>query len=393
MEQDLSQLLATLPQYERAVHAMNEIILANLVLLSEIPAPTFEEAERRQFVLDRFSEFELDNVSTDQIGNALGIIKGSGGERSILVVAHLDTPFDRSIDHTVSVSPNTIAGAGVGDDSVGLAALVSLPLLLRQLGLTLKSDLILMASVRSLGRGDIEGLRFFLDNRSMAISSGVCVEGVQLGRLSYASIGMLRGEIQYRIPAEYDWTRFGAGGAIVNITDVINRILELPLPRRPRTSIVFNRIEAGGPFNTTPSEVTLQFEVRSESEAIVRRIERDLANITAETASQTGADVELSVLSRRRPGGLPFADPLAALAREIMTTLGVQPRITPSTSELSAFIDQHIPAVTIGLTVGEHYNEEHERLEIEPIGKGLAQLVGLLVAMDGGLTDEPERVA
>ena len=393
MEQDLSQLLATLPQYERAVHAMNEIILANLVLLSEIPAPTFEEAERRQFVLDRFSEFELDNVSTDQIGNALGIIEGSGGERSILVVAHLDTPFDRSIDHTVSLSPNTIAGAGVGDDSVGLAALVSLPLLLRQLGLTLKSDLILMASVRSLGRGDIEGLRFFLDNRSMAISSGVCVEGVQLGRLSYASIGMLRGEIQYRIPAEYDWTRFGAGGAIVNITDVINRILELPLPRRPRTSIVFNRIEAGGPFNTTPSEVTLQFEVRSESEAIVRRIERDLANITAETASQTGADVELSVLSRRRPGGLPFADPLAALAREIMTTLGVQPRITPSTSELSAFIDQHIPAVTIGLTVGEHYNEEHERLEIEPIGKGLAQLVGLLVAMDGGLTDEPERVA
>ena len=71
----------------------------------------------------------------------------------------------------------------------------------------------------------------------------------------------------------------------------------------------------------------------------------------------------------------------------------MNPRISPSTSELSAFIDQKIPAVTIGLTQGEHHNEVNERLDIEPVYLGIAQLVGLLVAIDEGYADGSERLA
>ena len=48
-----------------------------------------------------------------------------------------------------------------------------------------------MGSARSLGRGDLEGLRFFLDNFKKPITAGVCIEGVKLGRLSYSSIGIV----------------------------------------------------------------------------------------------------------------------------------------------------------------------------------------------------------
>ena len=156
---------------------------------------------------------------------------------------------------------------------------------------------------------------------------------------------------------------------------------------------MLNSVEAGASFNTIPRQATLQFEIRSESGEIVQRLTDQISDIAAETSSQTGAEVEFNVLARRQPGGIGFSHPMAAHARSIIKSLGVNPRISPSTSELSAFIDHKIPAVTIGLTQGEHHNEENERLEIEPIYLGLAQLIGLLVAIDGGYTDGSERLA
>lgn len=390
MDQEFTTLLERLPEFQEGAREIREILLTNLVMVSEIPAPTFGEGRRVEFLLERFNEYQLQNCSTDEADNALGILPGRSGARSILVVAHMDTPFAETVDHTVSVEPAAVSGAGIGDNSLGLAALVSLPMLLARLDIQLESDIILMGSSRSLGRGDIEGIRFFMNHRKVPVSTGICVEGVKLGRLSHHSIGMLRGEIEYRVPEEYDWTRFGAGGAIVNMTDVINRILEIPLPRRPRSSIVFNRVEAGASFNAIPRRALLQFEVRSEEEEIVKRVGDEIADIVAETSSQTGAEVDFRILARRRPGGIPFAHPLAASARGILRSLGINPRISPSTSELSAFIDRKIPAVTIGLTEGEYHDEATERLEIEPLFLGLAQLVALLIAIDGGMADEPQ---
>lgn len=389
MDPEFTTLLDRLPDFQAAARELSEILLTNTVMISEIPAPTFSEQRRVELMLDRFNEYDLLNCSTDEAGNALGILPGRTGENTILVVAHMDTAFAETVDHTVSIEPGYITGAGIGDDSLGLAALVTLPALLEKLGIELNSNIVLMGSARSLGRGDIEGIRFFLGNKNIPVSAGICVEGVKLGRLSYSSIGMLRGEIQYRVPEEYDWTRFGAGGAIVNINDVINRILEIPLPRRPRTSIVLNSVEAGASFNTIPRHATLQFEIRSESGELVQQLGDQIGDIALETRSHTGADVDFNVLARREPGGIGFAHPLTVHARSIIKALGVNPRISPSTSELSAFIDKGIPAVTIGLTQGERHSEELERLEIEPVYLGLAQLVGLLLAIDGGYPDGP----
>lgn len=388
MSTGIEPLLSEIARYDEQVRGLLEVILTDLVMIAEIPAPTFFEANRASFLLERFNEYQLQNVSTDETGNALGILPGSEGSRNILVVAHMDTVFPDTVDHTVTIQPDYVAGVGVGDDSLGLAVVGTLPVILERLNIRLESNLILMGSARSLGKGNIEGIRFFLNNKEIQVDAGLCVEGVKLGRLSYSSIGMFRGEIVYRVPEEYDWTRFGAAGAIVNINEVINHILEIPIPRRPRTTIVLNSIEGGASFNTAPTQAVLQFEVRSESGDMVRRLEGEIGNIAAEVSSRTGADVEFAIFARREPGGLSFGHPLAAHARSILDSLGVAPRISPSTSELSAFIDKRIPAVTVGLTEGESLNEEDERIDIGRLSKGVAQLLGLIVAIDRGQCDE-----
>ena len=71
----------------------------------------------------------------------------------------------------------------------------------------------------------------------------------------------------------------------------------------------------------------------------------------------------------------------------IIGGLQIEPRLAPSTSELSAFISRNIPAVTIGISTIENLNKLNETVHIAPIPTGIAQLIGLLLAVDGGFCD------
>ncbi len=385
----MEEILDLLPYLREASQAAREILLANLVMIAEIPAPTFHEERRVEFLQSRFTDSGLQNVSTDEMGNALGILRGTDENRNILAVAHIDTVFPASVDHTIALHPDFVVGPGVGDNALGLAVVATLPTLLDLLDLQLSSNVILMGSSRSLGRGDLEGLRFFLANAELPIAAGISIEGFSLGRLSHHSIGMLRGEIHCQVPEEYDWTRFGAVGAIVTMNEVINRLLEIPLPRRPRTAIVLGSIEGGqAQHNSIAVQSLLRFEIRTESHEVSREVQQRMEDICSEVSSQTGAEVTLDIFARRDPGGIPFSHPLAGCARRIMRALAIPPRQSPSTSELSAFIDRKVPAITIGITNGEHQNQPNELVLIEPIFTGLAQLLGILLATDRGLCDE-----
>ncbi|MEX0721832.1 MAG: M20/M25/M40 family metallo-hydrolase [Balneolaceae bacterium] len=383
----MTNLNINLPELAENLKTYREVLLANLVMAGEIPAPTFEENRRIEFLLNRFNEAGLTDSSIDDSGNGIGIISGSEGEKSILLNAHADTVFSAKTDHTMQISEKTITGAGVADNSLGLAVLATIPYMLEGLDIELKSDLILLGGVKSLGRGDLEGIRFFLDNNSFNITQAICIEGVKLGRLSYSSIGMLRGEIACRVPGSYDWSRFGDASAILTLNEVINKINDIRLPNRPRTSIVMGSIIGGSSFNTIARDATLGFEVRSESQKVVEDVGKTIGDIVWEVSSKTGDEVELDVIAKRRPGGIPFAHPLNQSARSIMESLNIEPRLAPSTSELAALIDKEIPALTLGITNGGHLHKSNETIEIEPIYKGLAQLIGTLIAIDGGYID------
>ena len=388
METEFNEVMADLSAFENIYSEVRDTLLANLVMISEIPAPTFQEKERVSFMLDRFTELNLINTSTDEYGNALGILSGTSGSRNILLVSHLDTFFDQKTDHSVSIGPKTVTGPAVGHNAVGLAALTVLPMCLEKMNIKLRSNLILMGSSQSLGRGSIGGLRFFLTNAKIPITAGICVEGVKLGKISHRSIGMMRCEMVYSTPENYDWKRFGAIGAIGTLSEIVTRIREIPIPNKPSTSITFGSIESGTAYNVIATEGILKFEIRSETEEMVNKLKTDIESIVAEIASIYGIDVKLNVVGQRKPGGIPFIHPLTLCARKLLEHYDIDYWVQPSTSELSAFIDNNIPAITTGITTGVRKDKSTEEIAIEPIFKGLSALIGLVLSIDRGICDE-----
>ena len=381
---NLKELKKYLPNLEENLKNYKEVLLANLVMVGEIPSPTFSEEEKVKFLLQRFDEAGLTDTSIDDCGNGIGVLGGKKGDESILLNAHVDTIFSSKVDHTMQLYSDTISGPGVADNSLGVAVMATLPYIFNDLELSFKKNLIFLGGVKSLGRGNLEGIRFFLENSPFSISEAICIEGVQLGRLSDSSIGMLRGEITCSVPDSYDYSRFGDASAILTLNEVINKINDMRLPRRPRTSIIMGSVKGGTSFNTIAKDATLGFEVRSESQEVVEEAGETINDIVMEVSSKTGDQIELDIFAKRSPGGIGYSHPLSKCARTVMKSLNVEPRLAPSLSELSALIAHEIPALTLGITRGEETFRKNETIEIEPIFKGMAQLIGTLIAVDGG---------
>jgi acetylornithine deacetylase/succinyl-diaminopimelate desuccinylase-like protein len=378
----LDTVLATVRKLPGALEEFREMLLANLVMLGEIPAPTFGEEKRLEFLKQRFTECGLQNVSSDEAGNALGIYPGSPGKKSILVTAHADTPFPDTLNHTLALDMNRVVGPGVGNNSVGLAVLATLPTLMERLDIRLKADIVLMGATRALGRGNLGGLRFFLAHNQLPLVAGIDVESTRLGRLHYTSPASLGGEITCRVGEREDFT-----GAVEVLLDVIGRLRAIELPQETQTRLILGEVEAGTSFKSPARCAALRFQVRSTSDQSVHTVAEQIDTLADEVAEDTGASVEFEVIARAQAGGLEPGHPLVLEARRTMTALGIQPQEGCCSSAVSSFTEQGVPALCIGITSGRNANQRDEEVDTAPIMRGVAQLIGILMAMDGGCCD------
>jgi len=373
--------------FPEALLPMRERLLANLVMIAQIPAPGGEEAQRVRFLLDRFSEAGLGDAAADEVGNAVGCLVGKEGSRNILLVSHLDTIFPASLDHNVTVEADRVIGPGVGDNALGAAIVSMMPDILEHLKIELDSNLVLLGSTRSLGRGNHAGVRFFLDHTLTNIDFGICVEGMQLGRLNYFSIGTARGDVTCDVRSEPSRS-YGTESALVVLNHIINRILGIAIPNRPYTVIRMGTMRAGVAYDVEPDHAELGMEIVSHSDEMIDQIQRQIDDIVSEMSARHAVNAHVDMFFKTQAGGISFSHPLVKGVLETMHALGIEPDQGHSPSELSELIARGIPAVTLGISRGvKSRKKQPDYVLIDPILTGVAQLVGLILAIDEGACD------
>jgi hypothetical protein len=195
-----------LPDFVDQIKSLKETIISNIVLIGQVPSPTFKEKYRAKVFMERLSEFQVDECTTDGYRNPIGVIRGTSESKPpIFVVAQLDTVFKKDVDHYYSIGGNTITGAGIIDNSVGVGVLVSLPEIFRKLDLSFESDVVLAGVIQSLGKGNLRGIRHLLKTWSTPIRGAICVQSAELGRLNYYTDGMIRCEVECNISTTNGW--------------------------------------------------------------------------------------------------------------------------------------------------------------------------------------------
>ena len=89
----MNDFLKKLPGLVEEIKSLKDIIITNIVLIGQTPAPTFKEKRRAKVFMERLADFQVDECTTDGYRNPIGIIRGksSGTKPPIFVLAHLDT--------------------------------------------------------------------------------------------------------------------------------------------------------------------------------------------------------------------------------------------------------------------------------------------------------------
>ena len=115
--------------------------------------------------------------------------------------------------------------------------------------------------------------------------------------------------------------------------------------------------------------------------------QHDIQDIIDGIRHESQVDLALKTISNLNANRLPYNHPLVKCSADVLKSLGLEPVSEPTESALSIFLSHKIPAVTIGLTNGYNYYEEDATMEIEPMFKGIAQIIGIITAIDNGVCD------
>jgi acetylornithine deacetylase/succinyl-diaminopimelate desuccinylase-like protein len=390
MEDYLTQLNA----YMDKIKAVKEIILTNIVLMGQTPCTPERDSRsgkspRARVFFERLNDGHADECSVDSFGNPYAIVKGSSGAKPpIMLVAHMDTTYQNSGELLYSVTERSVEGPGLLDNSLGVGVLMSIPQLVKTLELSFQSDIYLIGLPESLYHGNLKSIRRVLKSWHRPVRAALCIEGGERGRLNYFSNSTIRAEVGCDVPKEIGLADKNGINAIVIVNEVINRILEIRLPQRPRTNIVLGRINSGTRYGKAPLYAQLGFEVHSQSDNIVEEVIDTVDEICGSVSHQTGVKIDLARLSTVKSARLTYHHPLVQCAMRVMDTLDIEPRFEPSQSELSVFLSHKIPAITLGIAHGENYQKEEERADIDSMFKGIAQVIGMLAAIDQGVCDD-----
>ncbi|UCD79289.1 MAG: hypothetical protein JSW26_28470 [Desulfobacterales bacterium] len=381
--------LQNLPNLVDEIRAARDIIITNIVLIGQIPAPTFKEKRRSTAFMERLAEFGVDEVTTDGYRNPIGIIRGTASDKPpIFVVAHLDTIFEKDVVHNYTIKKNAITGPGILDNSLGVGVLISLPILFKQLNIRFESDIVLAGTIQSIGKGNLRGVRHLLKTWPTPIRGAICLEGFDLGRLNYFSDGMIRGEIQCSISEDkgllYQQSK---PNAILILNEVINEIMNLRLSQRPRSRIVIGKIVGGANHGKVAPDATLGFEIRSDSYKMVKSIYGQIKDIVDGIRHENEVELNIKTISNLKAARLKFNHPLVKSAAAVLEALDIKPISKSTESALSIFLSRKIPALTLGITYGENYYTEKATMEIDPMFKGIAQVIGVIKAIDIGVCD------
>ncbi len=350
------------------------------IAIQQIPAPTFAEKRRAEFVAEAFRSLGLLQVEMDDFCNVYGLLPGrQRGAPAVLVAAHTDTVFPEATDLSVRREGGLIYGPGLGDNSIGVAGELALISALRQASITPGCDLWFVATSREEGLGDLGGMRAAFARLKPRIGSVINIEGLAFGHIYHAGIAVRRLKISVRTPGGHSWLHFGRPSAIHILMQLGARITNRQPPVTPRTTYNIGLIEGGQSINSIATEAALWLDLRSENSKTLAAFEHEVrAEIDALRSPDVSFDVE--VVGDRPAGAIDPNHPLVLRALEALAAVGTRGTLETGSTDGNVPLAEGCPTVTVGITRGGNAHRLDEYVETNAVAAGLRQLILLTLA-------------
>lgn len=352
----------------------HEAVAKRAASICEVPAPTGAEEQRAAYVGSLLTGLGY-ATEIDGVGNVYAR-RGSNGGKVVMLAAHTDTVFPSTTEIRVRRDGGRLYGPGVGDNSLGVSAMLGVLEVLDRLSLETDVDVIVAATVGEEGLGNLRGIRAAVERHRDELGAVIAVEGHNLGRVTHAGVGSTRWRVRVSGPGGHSWGAFGKPNAIHGLARIIAEMSQLDVPTDPKTTYNVGTIEGGTSVNTIAPDASALVDMRSVDAAALNQLVDRVGQIVARAAGP-GLKVDVDVLGERPAGVCPRSHPLVGAAGTVLRQVGFDPVFDASSTDANIPISLGIPAVCIGITHGGLGHTTGEFIEVPPIATGLAQL-GLL---------------
>ncbi len=362
--------------------------------LVAIPGPPFGESARAVWVAERLIEAGVSEVTTDAIGNVLGVLPAAHlpAESSgpvVVLSAHLDTVFPPGTLLKPKVSEmdgwRRLEGPGACDNGAGVAGMLALVRALILSKVELPVPLVVLGNVGEEGEGDLRGVRHFFGTSSLAgrVAAHVVLDGAGADSAVTQALGSLRFQVTICGPGGHSFTDAGTPNPIGALASALAVVGETEVPDQPRTTLNLGTIHGGTSVNSIPESATASIDFRSTSSEELTRLEVALhravedaverANKIARHAaprSRGPLTFTITRIGNRPAAQLPPDSPMLETLRAVDRHLGLRTDLRLGSTDANIPISRGIPALSMGAggdgggahTLGEWYSDKDREL-------------------------------
>lgn len=356
-------------------------IIELAIEIQQIPAPTFNESKRAEFVRGVFIREGLSDVSVDDVGNVYGLLpsleKLNAKRQPLIISAHTDTVFPLEMDLRVKREAEKVYGIGIGDNSLGVAGLVGLIWMIRERNIKLNGDVWFVANVCEEGLGDLRGMKAVVERFGGDVLAYLVLEGMALGHVYHRAVGVKRYRVTVKTRGGHSWSDYGQLSAIHELSKLVVQLASMELPKEPRTTMNVGKISGGTSINVIAAEAWLELDLRSEGQASLAKLVADAEKIIRE-ASKPGLSIEAEVIGQRPAGEISPDHPLIQLAVDCLREQGLDAALTTGSTDANIPLSKNYPALVLGISTGSGAHTKDEYINTAPVEKGMEQLAAFV---------------
>jgi hypothetical protein len=359
-------------------------LLADALLLGEIPSPTEREEERAVFVAERLNSLSIPHT-IDSEGNIIVRLHGRGGRSAepLLLFTGLGSERWNSLGSLGHLDTQYARGAGLAD-ALGPAALLSVAESHNAGRSFWERDIILLFSVFGFDDPSKDAFLSFAEARRRPFAA-LGIRGFSLGSIFMPAQGSYRVEIKlYReteeeqkkaeerkkhakVPEMQGKPVNAAGDLTRTLVNMASGYLEKN-GEAGDLSINIRRIEARTVYDCVPLEGVLELDLESSSR---EKLDGALEKIKADTEKYNaeGLVSSLQVLSNIPPADPASCGKLAEILGKAAKSLKLKPAEHSGADPSSFLVNMGIPALSIGLA-GGRAGVDHDTVEIATVETG-----------------------
>lgn len=337
-----------------------EALVEDTLAIARIPAPTFEEARRIDWIEHRLTGAP-GRRRRDDVGNL--IWEWGDQQPRLLICAHVDTVFGPEVALDCRRDGPFLMGPGIGDNAVAVAMVITVAEKL--LGAVELAPAAIAFTVGEEGPGNLRGA--FAACLELQPRALIAIEGHGLDRIFVDAVGSVRASVAVQGPGGHSWVNRDKPSAIHALLELGLHCVRLS---DPTLTINIGSISGGRSVNAIADQSEMILEARSLDEPRLDSFSDQLVALRVPTPLA----MEVTMIGRRSAGRLPRDANLLTVVRDVRAELGLTNTEDAASTDANAGLACGIPSLALGAAIGAAMHTTAEYIEIDSLDLGYRQL-------------------